>query len=104
MVDRRMATEPTRTGQVLAVQHGQTNVSEDPGPAGEDPLADRTRLPRTQNRPGHRPPRRPLVRRLAPPRHPHRVLAQAFCPMLRLDPTADAPACPSTPSCGCCNA
>src|SRR2546429_7407606 len=73
MVDRRTATEPTRTGQVLSVQHGQTDVSEDPGPAGEDPLADRTRLPGTQDRPGHRPLRRPLVRRLAPPRHPRRA-------------------------------
>ena len=40
------------------------------GPAGENPLAHRTRLPRTQNRPRPGPLRGPLLARLAPPRHP----------------------------------
>jgi SRSO17 transposase len=70
---RRMAPRPVRTGQVLAVQPRPPHGSENPGPAGEDPLADRTRLPRTQNRPRHRPLRRPQLHRLAPPRHPHRA-------------------------------
>jgi hypothetical protein len=40
------------------------------GPAGQDPLADRTRLPRTEDRPGPGPLRGPHQDRLAPPRHP----------------------------------
>src|SRR5919199_6607275 len=68
-----MATRRTRTGQVLVVQHGHPHLAETPGAAGEDPLAGRARLPRTQNRPGHRPLRRPLLRRLAPPCHPRRA-------------------------------
>ena len=42
------------------------------GPAGQDPLADRARLPRAEDRPGPGPLRGPLVHRLAPPRHPRR--------------------------------
>ncbi len=37
----------------------------------ENPLAHRTRLPRTQRRPRPGPLRRPILARLAPPRHPH---------------------------------
>jgi DDE superfamily endonuclease len=46
--DRRTATRRTRTGQVLAVEHGCPHPHSDPGPAG------------------------PLPHRLAPPHHPHR--------------------------------
>src|SRR5579859_702417 len=72
MADRAMATRRERTHQVLAVQHGPPHTAEDPGTPGEDPLASRTRLPRTQDRPRLGPLRRPLLHRLAPPRHPHR--------------------------------
>jgi len=43
---------------------------QDTRPPGEDPSADRTRLPRTQDRSRPHPLRRPLMDRLAPPRHP----------------------------------
>src|SRR5262249_41855983 len=56
VADRRMATGPARTGQVLAVQPEPAHPAEDPGPPGEDPLAGRTRPPRTQKPPPHRPP------------------------------------------------
>src|SRR6266540_4826902 len=73
LADRRMAARRTRTGQVLAVEHGRRHGAEDHGPAGEDPVAGRTRLPRTEHRPRPGPLRGPLVRRLAPPRHPRRA-------------------------------
>ena len=38
-------------------------------PAGQDPLADRARLPRAETRPRPGPLRRPILDRLAPPRH-----------------------------------
>src|SRR5947207_15009544 len=68
-----MAAERPGAGQVLAVQPRPPHRFEDPGATGEDPLAGRTRLPRTQNRPWHRPLRRPFLHRLAPPRHPCRA-------------------------------
>src|SRR6059058_3387349 len=64
-----MAAERPGAGQVLAVQPRPPHRFEDPGATGEDPLAGRTRLPRTQDRPRHRPLRRPLLPRLAPSRH-----------------------------------
>ena len=39
------------------------------GPAGQDQVANRARLPRAEARPRARPLRGPLVRRVAPPRH-----------------------------------
>jgi DDE superfamily endonuclease len=88
---RRMATRRTRTGQVLAIQHGRPDSAEDPGPASDDPLANRTRLPRTQNRPRPGPLRRPLLYRLAPPRHPHRPRPSLLHPATP-GPKAAAPA------------
>ncbi len=40
------------------------------GPAGQNPLADRTRLPRAEERPRPAPLRGPHMGRLVPPRHP----------------------------------
>ena len=62
------ASEPT--DYWLAVRSTRRHPDPYPRLAGEDPLAHRTRLPRTQNRPRTRPFRRPDLHRLAPPRHP----------------------------------
>ena len=59
-------------------------------PAGQDPLADRARLPRAEDRPRPGPLRGPLLTGW----HRHvtlAALAQAFCTLLRSDPKAPAP-------------
>src|SRR5207248_1999367 len=48
-------TERNNAGALLAVQHRHPYPAKNPGTPGEDPLAGRTRLPRTQDRPRHRP-------------------------------------------------
>src|SRR5262245_34923228 len=75
MAARPMARRQGRTHRLLAIQHSPRHATGRTGPAGEDPLADRTRLPRTQDRPRPGPLRRPQLHRLAPPRHPHRARA-----------------------------
>jgi hypothetical protein len=68
----RMAPRSRRAHGLLAVEPARRHPRRGTRPAGEDPLADRARLPRAQDGPGHRPLRRPLLPRLAPPRHPRR--------------------------------
>ena len=67
---RRMAPDGPRAHRLLAVQPARRHPAGRTGPAGQDPLADRARLPRTQDRPRPGPLRGPLLHRLAPPRHP----------------------------------
>ena len=52
--------------RTLAEDHSAARA----GAAGQDPLADRTRLPRVQDRTGPGPLRGPHLARLAPARHP----------------------------------
>jgi DDE superfamily endonuclease len=61
-----------RTRQLLAVCPARQHPHRRAGAPGQDPLADRARLPRAENRPRPGPLRRPLLPRLAPPRHPRR--------------------------------
>src|SRR5690606_8597730 len=70
VADRPTARRPARAGQVLAVQPARRHRPRRPHPLRQDPLADRTRLPRTENRSGPGPLRGPLLARLAPPHHP----------------------------------
>src|SRR5262245_24060127 len=76
-----MAARRGRTHQVLAVQHARPHPAEDPRPSREDPLADPTRLPRTEDRPRPGPLRRALIRRLAPPCHPRRARPSLLHPV-----------------------
>src|SRR3954465_11544829 len=72
----RMATGGRRAHRLLAVQPGRGYPAGRAGAAGQDPLADRARLPRAQDRPRPGPLRGPHLDRLAPARHPgHRRLA-----------------------------
>src|SRR3954453_8745223 len=72
----RMATGGRRAHRLLAVQPARRHPAGRAGAAGQDPLADRTRLPRGKDRPRAGPLRGPHLHRLAPPRHPgHRRLA-----------------------------
>ena len=68
----RMARRSGRAHRLLAVQPARRHPHRGTRPAGQDPLADRARLPRTENRPGPGPLRRTLLPWLAPPRHPRR--------------------------------
>ncbi|SNQ48626.1 conserved hypothetical protein [Frankia canadensis] len=70
LATRRMAPWPTRTHRLLAVHPARGHPTATPRPPREDPLADRTRLPRVERRPRPRPLRRTHLHRLAPPRHP----------------------------------
>lgn len=78
------ATRRTQAHRLLAVQPTCRHPDQDPSAAGQDPLADRARLPRTQDRPRADSLRGPLVDRLAPARHhghrrpslPHRTPPQ----------------------------
>ena len=67
---RPMATRRARAHRLLAVHPARRHPAAEPGPPGQDPLADRARLPRTEDRPRPGPLRGPLLHRLAPPRHP----------------------------------
>ncbi|MBY8851164.1 transposase [Saccharothrix sp. MB29] len=66
----RMAHRRTRTHRLLALHPAPGHPTARPGQDRQDPLAHRTRLPRTQGRPRPGPLRRPLLAGLAPPRHP----------------------------------
>ena len=68
----RMAARSRRAHRLLAVHPAGGHPPRRAGPAGQDPLAGRARLPRAEDRPGPGPLRGPLVHRLAPPRHPRR--------------------------------
>jgi hypothetical protein len=68
----RMAPRSRRAFRLLALGPARGHPGRRAGAAGQDPLADRARLPRAQDRPGPGPLRRPLVHRLAPPCHPRR--------------------------------
>ena len=69
----RMATRRIRTHRLLALHPARRHSFAGSGAAGEDPLAHRTRLPRTQRRPRSRPFRRPQFPGLAPSCHPRRA-------------------------------
>ena len=75
---------------LLAVRPARGHPHRRTRAAGQDPLADRARLPRAENRPGPGPLRRPLLPRLAPPRHPRRP-RPGLLTMIRTDPKAPAP-------------
>jgi SRSO17 transposase len=80
----RLAAGCARAHRHLAVEPARGHAADRAGPAGQDPLADRTRLPRTQDRPRAGPLRGPHLRRLAPPRHlGHRRLAVPHHPASR---------------------
>ena len=72
LAHRRMATRHTRTHPLLAVHPARRHPPGRSGPRRETTLADRTRLPRVEDRSRPRPLRRPQMGRLAPPRHPRR--------------------------------
>ena len=65
----RMASRCRRAVRLLAGYPPGRHLHRRAGPAGQDQVADRARLPRAQARPGTGPLRRPVAR-LAPPRHP----------------------------------
>jgi hypothetical protein len=72
---RMLATDPVaarrhRTIRLLAVRPAPRHPADRPRPTRQGPLAHRARLPRTEDRPRPGPLRRPLLQRLAPPRHP----------------------------------
>ena len=79
----RPGASPSRAQRLLAIRPTGRHVPARAGPAGEKPLAHRTRLPRTQNRPRPRPLRRPILDRLAPPLT-LATTAQLFLTQLRL--------------------
>src|SRR3954451_19393720 len=66
----RMAGRGRRADRLLAGRPARGHAAGRAGPAGQDPLADRARLPGTEDRPGSGPLRGPDLGRLAPPRHP----------------------------------
>src|SRR3954451_17704293 len=66
---RRAAAGP-RASRLLALVGARGHAAGRAGPAGQDPLADRARLPRAEDRPGPGPLRGPHLHRLAAPRHP----------------------------------
>lgn len=66
----RMVRQRRGTHRLLAVQPARLHHTGRTGPPGQDPLAHRARLPRTQARTRPGPLRGPLLGRLAPPRHP----------------------------------
>ena len=66
----RMAGRGRRAHRLLALRPARGHAAGRAGPAGQDPLADRARLPRAEDRPGPGPLRGPHLPRLAPPRHP----------------------------------
>src|SRR3954470_20078232 len=66
----RVAARGRRAHRLLALLPARGHAAGRAGPAGQDPLADRTRLPRAEDRPGPGPLRGPHLHRLAPPRHP----------------------------------
>jgi len=61
--------KPEPANRLLALHHGLATRHYGNSSTGEDPLAHRTRLPRTQRRPRPGPLQRPQLSRLAPPRH-----------------------------------
>ena len=63
-------TGADRTHRLLDLQPARRHPPQGTRPPGQDPLAHRTRLPGTENRPRTGPLRGPLLDRLAPPRHP----------------------------------
>src|SRR4051812_49927602 len=65
-----MATGGRRAHRLLAVLPARGHAAAGAGPAGQDPLADRARLPRAEDRPRPGPLRGPHLVRLAPARHP----------------------------------
>jgi hypothetical protein len=56
--------------RLLILDPPRNNTVERTGPDRKNSVADRARLPGTENRSGLSPLRRPHLRRLAPPRHP----------------------------------
>ncbi len=66
----RMAPRGQRAHRLLALGPARDHRAARAGPAGQDPLADRARLPGTEDRPGAGSLRGPHLARLAPPRHP----------------------------------
>src|SRR4051812_11798155 len=66
----RMAARGHRADRLLALRPARGHAAARARPAGQDPLADRTRLPRAEDRPGPGPLRGPHLHRLASPRHP----------------------------------
>src|SRR3954453_15661044 len=66
----RMATGGRRAHRLLALLPARGHAAGRAGRAGQDPLADRARLPRTEDRPRIGPLRGPHLHRLAPARHP----------------------------------
>ncbi len=78
-----MACRAGGSDRLLDVEPSRHHTCRGTRAVGEDALADRTRLPRTQTRPRPGPLRGPHLARLAPPRHPrHR------CPGLSHPPAA----------------
>src|SRR3954453_425661 len=65
-----MAAGGRRAHRLLALDPAGGHPTGRAGPAGQDPLADRARLSRTEDRPGPGPLRGPHLQRLAPARHP----------------------------------
>jgi hypothetical protein len=66
----RAARRRGRADRLLDDRPARHHPGRRSGAVGEDALAHRTRLPRTQTRPGPGPLRGPHLARLAPPRHP----------------------------------
>src|SRR3954466_7756021 len=66
----RMVTGGRRAHRLLALVAARRHTPGRAGPAGQDPLADRARLPRAEDRPRPGPLRGPHLRWLAPARHP----------------------------------
>src|SRR4051812_12826622 len=66
----RMAAGGRRAHRLLALLPARGHAADRVGAAGQDPLADRARLPGTEDRPGSGPLRGPDLGRLAPARHP----------------------------------
>src|SRR4051812_33660668 len=70
MAAGRMATGGGPADPLLALLPARGHPAGRAGAAGQDPLADRARLPRAEDRPGPGPLRGPDLGRLAPARHP----------------------------------
>lgn len=70
LADRRMAARRQGTHRLLALRPARQHTNQDPGQTGKNPVAHRTRLPRTENQTRPLPLRRTVLPGLPPPRHP----------------------------------